>query len=95
MRHYVHSCEGGLNTSTAALRVLEGDEKGTQCLGYNWATRSLRDINTGAWSSRLGAEHKANDDFAVKNTVAKSKEVKIGWTDTLRKAMAQKGLFCR
>jgi hypothetical protein len=25
--------EAGLNTSTVVLRVTEGDEKGTQCLG--------------------------------------------------------------
>jgi hypothetical protein len=25
-----------------------------QCLGYNWATLFLGDINTGTWSSRLG-----------------------------------------
>jgi hypothetical protein len=25
--------EAGSNTSTVALRVVEGDEKGTQCLG--------------------------------------------------------------
>jgi hypothetical protein len=32
--------EAGKNTSTVA-RAAEGDEKGTQCLGYNWATLSL------------------------------------------------------
>jgi hypothetical protein len=25
------------NTSTVALRVVGGDKKGYQCLGYNWA----------------------------------------------------------
>jgi hypothetical protein len=25
-------------TSTAALQVVEGEEKGTRCLAYNWAT---------------------------------------------------------
>jgi hypothetical protein len=34
------------NTSTVALRVGGGDEKGTQYLGYNWATLFLGDINT-------------------------------------------------
>jgi hypothetical protein len=31
------------NGSTVALRVVGGDEKGTQCLGYNWATLFLED----------------------------------------------------
>jgi hypothetical protein len=30
--------EAGSNTSTVALRVVGGDEKGTQCRGYNWDT---------------------------------------------------------
>jgi hypothetical protein len=42
------------NTSTVALRVVGGDEKGTQCLKYNRAKLFLRDINTGTWPSRLG-----------------------------------------
>jgi hypothetical protein len=33
--------EAGLNTSTVALRVVGGDEKGTQCLGYNSANLFL------------------------------------------------------
>jgi hypothetical protein len=33
--------EAGSNTSTVALRVVGGDEKGTQCLGYNWTTQFL------------------------------------------------------
>jgi hypothetical protein len=45
--------EAGYNTSTVALRVIEGDEKGTRCLGVNWATLSLGDINTGTWDSKL------------------------------------------
>jgi hypothetical protein len=32
-----------------SLRVAKGDEKGTQCLGYNWATLFPGDINTGTW----------------------------------------------
>jgi hypothetical protein len=32
--------------------------------GYNWATLSLGDINTGAWSSRFGVGRKV-DDFAL------------------------------
>jgi hypothetical protein len=45
--------EAGSNTSTVALRVVGGDEKGTQCLGYNWAALFLGDINKGTWPSRL------------------------------------------
>jgi hypothetical protein len=41
----VHRMESGSNTSTVALRVVGGEEKGTQCLG---------NINTGTWPSRLG-----------------------------------------
>jgi hypothetical protein len=40
--------------SHVALRVVGGDEQGTQCLGYNRATLLLEDINTVAWLSRLG-----------------------------------------
>jgi hypothetical protein len=47
-------CAGGSNTFTLALRVVGGDEKGTQCLGYNRAILFLGDINTGTWPSRLG-----------------------------------------
>jgi hypothetical protein len=39
--------EADSSTSTVALRVVGGDEKGTQCLGYNRATLFLTDINTG------------------------------------------------
>jgi hypothetical protein len=44
--------EAGLNTSTVALRVVGGDEKGTQCLGYNWATLFLGDLvlQVGGWA---------------------------------------------
>jgi hypothetical protein len=49
------SVEVGSNTSTAALRVVGGDEKGTQCLEYNRATLFLGDINTGTWTSSLGS----------------------------------------
>jgi hypothetical protein len=34
-------------TSTVALRIVKGDGKGTQCLGYNWATLLLGYIKTG------------------------------------------------
>jgi hypothetical protein len=46
--------EVGSNASTVALRVIGGDAKGIQCLGYNRATLFLRNINTGTWPSRLG-----------------------------------------
>jgi hypothetical protein len=42
------------NTPAMALRVVGGDKKGTQCLGYNRATLFVGDINTGTWPSRLG-----------------------------------------
>jgi hypothetical protein len=45
--------EAGSNTSTVALRVIGGDEKGTQCLGDNWATLFLRDINPETWPFTL------------------------------------------
>jgi hypothetical protein len=45
--------EGGSNTSTAALRVVRGDGKGTKCRGYNWVTLILGDINRETWPSRL------------------------------------------
>jgi hypothetical protein len=32
---HVEACQ---NTSTIALQVVKGDEKGTGCLGYNWRT---------------------------------------------------------
>jgi hypothetical protein len=42
------------NISTVFLRVVGGDEKGTQCLGYNWAALFLGYLNTGTWLSRFG-----------------------------------------
>jgi hypothetical protein len=45
--------EDGPCTSFIVLRVIRGYEKGTQGLGYNWATLILRDINTGTCTSRL------------------------------------------
>jgi hypothetical protein len=38
--------EAGSNTSTIALQVVGGNEKGTQCLGYNWGTMFLGDKST-------------------------------------------------
>jgi hypothetical protein len=40
--------EAGSKTCTVTLWVGGGDEKGTQCLGYNRANLFLGDINTGA-----------------------------------------------
>jgi hypothetical protein len=40
-RSRVCRVEAGPNTSTVALRVVGGDEMGTQCLAYNWATLFL------------------------------------------------------
>jgi hypothetical protein len=51
---YIARVEAGTNTSIVALRVVGGDEKGTQCLGYNRVTLFLGGINTGTWPSRLG-----------------------------------------
>jgi hypothetical protein len=38
--HCAH-VEAGSSTSTMTLQVEEGDEKGNQCLGYNWPTLTL------------------------------------------------------
>jgi hypothetical protein len=46
----------GQNTSTISLQVIESNEKGARCLGV-----SLRNINTGTWSSRLGIGCEADD----------------------------------
>jgi hypothetical protein len=40
--------------SESQFRFVGGDENGTQCLGYIWATLFLGDIYTGTWPSRLG-----------------------------------------
>jgi hypothetical protein len=65
MNTYGSNVVAGTNSSTVVLRVVEGDEKGTWCLGfYNWAILSLGDINTGTWSSRLMAGRKVGD-FAM------------------------------
>jgi hypothetical protein len=50
--------EAGYNTSTVALREVEGDEKGTGAWGYNWGTLSLGHINTGTWSLDLLCDKK-------------------------------------
>jgi murein endopeptidase len=37
--------EAGSNTSTVALRIVEGHKKGTQCREYNWTGLLMGDIN--------------------------------------------------
>jgi hypothetical protein len=39
--NFLPCVEAGYNTSTVALRVVRGDERGTQCPGYNWDTLFL------------------------------------------------------
>jgi hypothetical protein len=69
---YSRRLEAGQNTSTVALRAVEGDEKETGCLGYKWANLSVGGINTGTCFPRLTT-------FACKEIiVAKSKEMKTG-----------------
>jgi hypothetical protein len=66
----------GCNIFTVALLVVEGDEKGIQCLGYNWATLSLRDrdlvLHIGGLDARLTTL------ICEKIIVANSKGVKTG-----------------
>jgi hypothetical protein len=50
-----HPCGDCSNTCTVALWVVGGDEKGTQCLGYNRATLFLGDINAGTWPPGWGS----------------------------------------
>jgi hypothetical protein len=58
--HVLH-VEAGESTSNIDLRFVEGDVEGTQCLGYNWATLSLGDIDIETWPSMLGVGRKACD----------------------------------
>jgi hypothetical protein len=62
--------EAGSNTSTVALQVVGGDEKGTQCLGA-----SLGDIDTGTWSSRFGGWTQSSVIKLLRNP----KELKTGF----------------
>jgi hypothetical protein len=51
--------------------------------GYNWATLSLGNINTETWSSRLGGWTQGWRHWSVKKIiVAKSKEMKTGWSNS-------------
>lgn len=54
-------CRGELDTSTIARRVVEGDEMGTRCWGYNWATLLLGDLNKEARYSRLRDGRRADE----------------------------------
>jgi hypothetical protein len=47
--------EVGSNTSTVALRVVGGDEKGTQCLGVQLGHSVPGGYNTGTWSPVWGS----------------------------------------
>jgi hypothetical protein len=69
--------------SIIALRVVEGEERGTQCWGYNWVTLSLWGINTEAWSSRLGVGTRPMTLLYKKITAAKSKGVSIEKSDKI------------
>jgi hypothetical protein len=59
----------GKNTSTVALRVVEGDEKEIRRLGFNWATLSLGDINTETWSSRCNVAKFSTEGYGSKRAV--------------------------
>jgi hypothetical protein len=67
----VHShVEVGQNTSTTALQVIEGDEKGTQCHPVTGGQRS----SPPGWM----LDRRPTTLLCKKITVAKSKEVKTG-----------------
>jgi hypothetical protein len=70
-------------------------KRGTRGWGYNWATLSLRDINTETWPSTLGVGSKITLLCKKKNIFVTYKKVKTGWSNLLRMATDQKGLFCR
>jgi hypothetical protein len=46
--------EAGSNTSTVALRVLRGDEKGTQCLGFYLGYPALGGYKYGDLALQVG-----------------------------------------
>jgi hypothetical protein len=77
----VAPCEEGVRIPPP-LRVAVVTEKGTRCLGNNWATLSLGDINTETWSSRLGPGRMADDISMQKIIVAKPIEVHTGWSNS-------------
>jgi hypothetical protein len=99
--------KAGSNTSSVAARLFEGDKNGARCLGVHLGQpitgghkfRGLI-LQVGGWKQGLRpCSVKKN-----KITVAKSKEMKIRWTNwsrnrqdwqnLLRKSMAHTGLFC-
>jgi hypothetical protein len=54
-------CGGVLDTSTVALRILEGVEKESGVCEYDCGAVSLGDIDTVILPSRLGVGSKAHD----------------------------------
>jgi hypothetical protein len=63
--------------------------------GYNWATLSLRDINTETWPSRLGVGRNVKELLlqSSKSQTDGLIQDKFGRT-FLKRPWAQKGLFC-
>jgi hypothetical protein len=73
----------GWNNPTVALRVVEGDEKGTRCLGIQLGHpvtggQKYRDLvlQVGGLDARLTTV------ICKKIIVTKSKEVKTGWSNS-------------
>jgi hypothetical protein len=69
----------GRNTSTVALRVVEGDEKGTRAWVYNLATLLLGETNTGTWSLQVGDSTQEWRPCSVKNYCWEIKKVQTNW----------------
>jgi hypothetical protein len=69
--------EAGWNNPTLALRVVKDDEKGTRCLGVKLF---LGDINKEPWPSGWGLEPGLTILLCERIIVAKSKEVKTGYS---------------
>jgi hypothetical protein len=67
--------------------------------GYDWATQSLGDINTGTWSSRLGVGRKAGDlalcEKKICHKIQKNRKPDAIRRNLLRKAIVHKGLSCQ
>jgi hypothetical protein len=53
--------EAASNTSTVPCESYKETKMEPGAWGYNWGNLSLGNINTGAWSSRLGVGRKADD----------------------------------
>lgn len=69
------------STSTKALRVVEGEQKGTQRRGYNWTIPSLGDINRETWSSKLTS--RLMTLLCKRNYCCQTKAVKTGWSGSI------------